>query len=61
LKETNSLNLLCQFLKDHYMQYIDMTEYIKGLYIVHDIKDIDYLSYKYEKTHTDIFLIPKKL
>lgn len=57
LKETNTLKLLCQFCKETFSKYIDMKEYIEGVNVVHDIDEIDSLSIKYKKTHTDLFLI----
>lgn len=57
LKETNSLDLLCQFCKKNFTKFIDIKECIDGIIIVHDIVKIDFLSVKYQKTHTDLFLI----
>jgi len=59
LRETNSLDLLCQFCKENFSKYIDMKEYLAGGRTVYDINSIDLLSINYQKnTYTDLFLIP---
>jgi len=59
LEETKTMNLLCQFCKDHFSKYIDIREYLNVKNeIAHDINEIDLLSTRYENSYTDIFLIP---
>lgn len=58
LRETNSLDLLCQFCKENFSKYIDIKEYLGGSKIVHEINSIDLLPDIYQSyTYTDIFLI----
>jgi FkbM family methyltransferase len=59
LRETDSLDLLCLFCKEHFTKYIDIKEYLSGRKEVHEIKSIDRLPLIYKDyTYTDLFLIP---
>jgi FkbM family methyltransferase len=61
LIETNSLDLLNQYLIANFRAYIDMNEYADSKPIVHDIRDVSFLSDELlqinSNFHTDLFLL----
>lgn len=59
LRETQSLDLLCRFCKEHFSIYIDLREYLSGKKIIHKSSEIDQLPFSLKNhAHTDLFLIP---
>jgi FkbM family methyltransferase len=59
LRETQSLDLLCRFCKEHFSQYIDLREYLGGRKIIHKSNEIDQLPLSLKNhAYTDLFLIP---
>lgn len=61
LIETNSLDLLNQYLAENFTGYIDMNEYADSRGIVHDIREVSFLADKLLRVnsnfHTDLFLL----
>jgi FkbM family methyltransferase len=61
LNETNSLDLLNNFLIERFSGYVDMNEYTENGAVVHDIGDIVFLAKSLldvnSNFHTDLFLL----